>query len=138
MAIKPEQVPSGAESDVLVAAPNLQYRQDLSRLAPIAGDEPLLLVWYFNLTVGQVRTFFCESGLPDKWQVSSVPATGVKLWVWNGPQASGDPIVVGGGGFVRLPAVNEYVTVQANTGTVQGNVVAWRKYSAIEISTGIV
>lgn len=136
MAIEPELIPSGAESTVLIPAPNLRYRQDLSRLVPQSGDEPLLLVWYFNLTVGQVRTFFCESGIPEKWQVSTLPGSGIRMFVWNGPQASGDPIAVGGGGFVRVPAVNEYITVQANTGTVTGNVVCWRKYTAIEVSTG--
>lgn len=136
MSIEPEQLPSGSESTAL-SNPNLRYRQDLSRLVPQAGDEPLLLIWYFNLTVGQVRTFFCESGVPDKWQVSTLPTAGVKLYVWNGPQASGDPIIIGGGGYVRLPAVSEYVTVQSNVGTIQGNVICWRKYSAIEISSGV-
>lgn len=137
MSVRPESVPSGFESDLGTFAPNLQYKQNLSRLIPETSDEPLLLVWYFNLTVGQVRTFFCEGGIPDKWQVSTIPATGLKLYVWNGPQASGDPIVIGGGGYVRVPALSEYMTVQSNAGTIAGNVVAWRKYAAIEISSGL-
>jgi hypothetical protein len=138
MSVRPESIPSGFESDLGVPSPNLRYKQNLSRLVPDVGDEPLLLVWYFNLTVGQTRTFLCEGGIPDKWQISTTPAAGLRLYVWNGPQASGDPIVIGGGGYVRLPALNEYITVQSNLGTVQGNVIAWRKYTAIEISTGLI
>jgi hypothetical protein len=137
MSIRPESIPSGFESDLGVPSPNLQYKQNLSRLVPDQGDEPLLLVWYFSLTAGQVRTFFCEGGIPDKWQISTVAVAGVKLNVWNGPQQSGDPIVIGGGGYVRLPALSEYITVQANTGAVQGNAIVWRKYVGIEISTGL-
>jgi len=135
--LKPEQIPSGAESDALISAPNLSYRQNLSRLVPETSDEPLLLVWTFSLTVGQTRTFLCEGGIPDKWQISTIPTAAVKLNVWNGAQASGDPIQIGGGGYVRLPAVNEFITIQAQTGTVAGNVIAWRKYVGIEISTGL-
>lgn len=135
--VKPEQIPSGAESDVLIAAPNLQYRQNLSRLIPETTDEPLFLVWYFSLTAGQVRTFYCDGAIPDKWQISTSPIAGVKLYIWNGAQQSGDPIVIGGGGYVRLPSLNEYVTIQANTGAITGNCLAWRKYVAVEISTGL-
>lgn len=138
MSIRPESIPSGAESVVGIPLPNLQYKQNLSRLVPDSSDEPLLLIWYFSLAAGQVRTLFCEGGIPDKWQVSSIPVAGVRLWVWNGPQASGDPIVLGGGGYVRIPAMSEYVTIQANTGAITGNVIAWRKYVAVEISTGLV
>jgi len=134
--IKPEQIPSGAESDVTIAAPNLRYRQDLSRLIPVAGDEPTLLIRAFNLAVGSLMTVNTDTGVPDYWSVSLIPAAGVKLAIYVGPQASGDPIWLTGGGYAKIPGLSEFITVVSNTGTCQGNVIAVRKYSGVEVLPG--
>jgi hypothetical protein len=52
------------------------------------------------------------------------------LSIWNGAGTGGDPIVVGGGGYVRINANNEYITIQARLGSPMGNVAALRHSDA--------
>jgi len=109
----------------------LAYKQNFSSLVPNPeSGEPLQIFYLFNLTVGQIRTIFCEAGVPEKWMVSLVCAAGVQLNVWNGIGASGDPIVVSGGGTAKFMATSEYVTVQSRLGTCLGNVTALRNMKA--------
>ena len=107
-------------------AQGLAYKQDLTPLRIPSTGQPLFQAWGFNLTIGQTQTFFCDGGVPEYWIVGITPSAAVRLSVWNGPNASGVPFVIGGGGKVRLPSNAEYVTVQATLGTCIGNVVALR------------
>lgn len=134
MVVQPESIPSGAEAP-LVSAPNLQYRQNLSKLKPSVGDQPLQQFWMYSLAIGASRTFLCEAGVPSCWMVTVVPATGVQLNIWNGPNSGGDPIVIGGGGFFTFEASSEYVTIQSRLGTCLGNVIALRNMK-VELNSG--
>jgi len=105
----------------------LAYKQNFSRLLPNPENgEPLQIVWYFSLTVGQTRTIFCDAGVPEQWIISVVSTSGVQLNIWNGSGPSGDPIVCGGGGGATFRANNEYVTIQARLGSPIGNIIATR------------
>jgi hypothetical protein len=109
----------------------LAYKQNFSSLVPNPdAGEPVQIFWLFSLAAGVTRTIFCEAGVPEKWLVSLTPAVGVQLNVWNGIGASGDPIVIGGGGYVKFMATSEYVTIQSRTGACLGNVTALRNMKA--------
>jgi hypothetical protein len=106
---------------------SLAYKQNFSSLVPNPSEgEPVQIFYLFSLALGVVRTVYCDAGVPEKWLVSLVPAAGVQLNVWNGMGASGDPIVIGGGGYVSLMATSEYITIQSRLGACLGNVTALR------------
>jgi hypothetical protein len=138
MAIEPETIPSG--SGFVVSSPNVQYRQDLSRLIPSNSDQPLFLAYDLALTTAvPTLRISCEGGIPQRWIVSIVPATGIAVAVYLGPEASGSPIRLTGGGVIQIPSFDEYITLVLTTGaSATGNVLALRKYDFIEISSGVV
>jgi hypothetical protein len=111
----------------LVHSGTLPYAQDFRSLVHKDGDgEPLQQIWMFNLAVGLTRTILCEAGLPATWVVSLTPSAACRLYIWSGANASGDPIVIGGGGSAKFRATSEFVTIQASGGTCIGNVVGLR------------
>jgi hypothetical protein len=107
-----------------------QYRQDLSRMFPKAEGEPLLLPFDINgVAAGNVITFQCESGVPEFWFVSLRPVANSRASFFNGPENSGVPFRLGGGGHLKVRAKNEFFTlvVEAGSAAIVGTVVALRK-----------
>lgn len=94
-------------------------------------ESPVQIIWRYSQAVNTFRTFFCEAGVPEKWVISCVSDTGVRLLVWNGPQGSGDAIILAGGGTAVFEAQNEFCTIQSLLGTPVGNVIALRKMKAV-------
>lgn len=119
------------------------YRQNLSSLMPKAEDgEPLLLLFDLNgvnLTAGNSITFYSDGGVPEFWRVAIRPVAGVKVSCYNGPEASGIPMRLGGGGTLKVQAKSEYFTVVAEAGSpgVVGTVAAMRNME-FEINGGAV
>ena len=118
----------------LVSAPNLQYRQDLSRLRPNSGNQPLFRVYDFPaLAVGSVRSVGTEGNVPDYWYViCSYGITGAntsEILMWNGPAASGDGIRVNAGRSMRIDATSEYFTFQNVRGDADITIIAARQFT---------
>lgn len=114
-------------------------KQDFRKLLPKPSDQPLLIPYDINnLTAGNVLYFYCDSGVPDYWLVSIRPGTGLKISVFLGPNASGIPFRLGGGGKLKLPANSEYLALLGETGTqpASGTVIAVRQYDNVEIDPG--
>ena len=137
MVIAPESIPSMTEAP-LVSAPNLQYRQDLSKLRPNGGNQPLFRVYDLSgLAVGVTRTVGTEGNVPDYWYVlCSYGVTGAntsELALWNGPAASGDPMRINAGRFLKITATSEFFTVMNVRGDADITVIAGREF-CIEIS----
>ena len=100
-------------------------------------DSPLFLVFDINIaSVGGQITCFSDSGIPDFWIVTLIPSTGARAYVYSGPQNSGAPIRLGGGGEIKLPAFNEYLTIVCYGAPITGTVVAIRKYTDVAINGG--
>jgi len=100
-------------------------------------DTPLFLVFDINLpSVGNQVVCYSDSGIPDFWLCTLLPLSGSRAFVYNGPQNSGAPIRLGGGGSCKLPAFNEYFTVVSYGGIVTGTVVAYRRYTDLSIDGG--
>ena len=119
---------------------NQQYKQELSLLMPKAEGEPLLLVYDLNgVAAGQSVTCICESGLPQYWQVALRPVPNSRASCYNGPEASGIPFRLGGGGSLKVPAKSEFFTivVEAGSAAIVGTVIATRKVE-VTISGGSV
>ena len=101
------------------------------------SDSPLLLVFDISLsTAGTSVTCFSESEIPDFWICSLVPNVGTRALVYNGPQISGVPMRLGGGGYVKVPGLNEYFTIYCSAPVVNGTVFAIRKYADVTITGG--
>jgi hypothetical protein len=116
------------------------YKQDLSQLFPKAEGEPLLIVYDINgLVAGTPATIVSDSGIPEFWYVSIRPVAGVKVSVFNGPESSGVPFRLGGGGSLKVRAKSEFLTVIGEAGSppIVGTVVATRKME-FEINGGAV
>ena len=114
------------------------FYQDLSKLSPPSIDSPLFIAYDINnLVVGQSITYFCDGGMPERWLVAIVAATNTTVNVYIGPEASGVPIRLSGGGVAKLPAFDEYLTlVCVTTGPAYGTVIALRKYPFVDLSLG--
>lgn len=116
------------------------YKQDLSLMFPKAEGEPLLLPFDINgLAAGTVLSILCESGVPEFWYVSLRPVANTRVSVFNGPEASGVPYRLGGGGSLKVRAKNEFLTILSEVGgaAAMGTVVATRKVD-FSISGGAV
>ena len=113
-------------------------RQNLGLInAANAKDTPLFIVYDVNLTtVGSAVTCFSESEIPDFWICTMLPLAGLRALCYNGPQNSGVPIRLAGGGFIKVPGLNEYFTVVNSAATVTGTVIAVRKYKDVSIVGG--
>jgi hypothetical protein len=112
--------------------------QDFGKLLN-RNDQPLLTPFDINnVAAGVALTFNTDAGVPDVWIISIRPAAGVRVSVFNGPQGSGVPYRLGGGGKLKLPAVSEYLTVYVEGGSnaAFGTVVAVRKYGSFDIDPG--
>ena len=112
--------------------------QNLDKLVP-KSEWPLLLPFDINnVAAGQSLTFYSDSGVPDMWHVSIRPTAGVRVSCYNGPNASGVPYRLGGGGKLKLPATSEYFSIMVETGSnaAFGTVVAVRKYPAFDLDCG--
>jgi len=113
-------------------------RQNLGAInAANVKDSPLFIVYDVNLTsVGQTLTCYSESEVPDFWVCTMLPLVGLRALIYNGPQNSGVPMRLAGGGFLKVPAMNEYFTVVCSAATVTGTVIAVRKYKDVSIVGG--
>jgi hypothetical protein len=112
--------------------------QDLSKLVQ-KNDSPLLLFFDINaLAAGQSLVFYSDGGVPDYWRVSIRPGAGIRVSVYPGPQISGIPIRLGGGGKLKLPIPLEYlsVLVEGGSNAASGTVVAVRKYPDFDLDSG--
>lgn len=112
--------------------------QDLTSVVK-KSEAPLLLLYDLNGVAANTSiTFFSDSGAPDYWRVSIRPAAGVRVSVFKGPEASGIPFRLGGGGKLKMPIPTEYVTVLVEPGSnpAFGNVFAVRKYPDFDIDSG--
>lgn len=78
---------------------------------PKDTDKKVFIVWDVSLTAGQQQTLFCEAGIPAYWLVSIRGQTGVRISVVLNVAGSGPPIRLSGGGFIKVPGMNEYLTV---------------------------
>lgn len=137
MSFTPDYVQTAPESGSPLVNTQRQF-QDLKKLIP-TNDQPLLLPFDINnLAAGTIVTFTTDSGVPDLWIVAVRPAAGVRISVFNGPQGSGVPYRLGGGGKLKLPATSEYLTIliEAGSGAAFGTVVAERKYPGFDIDPG--
>ena len=116
--------------------------QDFTKLIPIDEQElqPLFLPFDLNnIVAGTVRNIYCEAGIPGYWIVSiRSAATPVAVSVFLGPNATGTPFRLSGGGKLRAPANSEYLTVvvEAGSASVYGTVLAVRRYMNVDIDPG--
>src|SRR5579859_1254591 len=140
--IIPQQanLPGGSTSLDIPPGNPQGYKQDLSLLFPKAEGEPLLLPFDVNgLAAGNAITFECESGVPEFWYVSLRPVANTRASIYNGPESSGIPYRLGGGGFLKVRAKSEFLTIVSEVGgaAIIGTVVAARKVD-FSISGGAV
>jgi len=105
------------------------FRQELSKLFPKAEGEPLLLPFDISAVAGVATTYVCESGIPEFWHVALRPIANSRVSCFNGPETSGVPYRLGGGGKLKVRAKSEYFTVVIEPGSaaVLGTLVALRK-----------
>jgi hypothetical protein len=112
--------------------------QDLTSMVK-KSEAPLLIIYDVNAVPANTAiTFYSDGGAPDYWRVSIRPSAGVRVSVYKGPESSGIPIRLGGGGKLKLPIPTEYITLLVEVGSnpASGNVVAVRKYPDFDLDAG--
>ena len=122
-------MPGGSTSVDIPAGSPQAYKQNLSSLIPKSEGTDLMIPYDVNgLTAGNSMTFFCESGVPEVWFIAVRPVANSKVSVFNGPENSGVPIRLGGGGHLKVRAKSEFFTVLAEAGSaaIVGTVFALR------------
>jgi len=116
----------------------LQNLSSLNNAPKSDKDQPVLIPFDVATVAGSSFTCFCESGIPDYWVVSVRPIAAVKISLFLNSSNSGVPIRLSGGGYARLPAMSEYLTVvgEATSAACPVTVLAVRGYKHVEVDGG--
>lgn len=115
--------------------------QDLAQLVPDPHKaQPLKLTWSLSaLAAGAVLTVTTDAGVPEYWHVEVRSVANTNVRVWQGPQSSGVPdAILGGGGYAKISGRSDFLTVQnAGAGAIDGVIVATRHFD-YTVSAGAV
>lgn len=101
-------------------------------------DKPIFILFDVNLAVGQSTTVFCEADIPEWWIIAVRAVASAKISAFLGPNNSGTPIRMTGGGVAKVPGMNNYLTVLNEAGGVATTVTvaAVRGYPDVLITGG--